>query len=128
MSVIRLSLALLSCCLLTAAAQAQSRAQAPYAPRHIYRSSYRPPLTSPYLNMLREDVSPAINYHALVKPQLQQEYVNARGKSNVATMRNELSAEEQARDPRAGSQNVRSTGHRGRFMDYSNYYFREPGQ
>jgi hypothetical protein len=109
-----------------AGAQAQQSSFSPNSPRKTYRSAYQRPATSPYLNLLREDVPTAINYHALVRPLVHQENVNTRDSANVARLKNQVSAEERAIDPRGGSPSVRPTGQRGRFMDYSSHYFRTP--
>lgn len=127
----RSTLALATLALLTLGlnlGRAQDFSYTPRAPKKNFRSAYTKPTTSPYLNLLREDFPSAYNYFTLVKPQVQQEYLDQYGMARVASLRNQLSADERPIDPRAGSPNVRSTGHRGRYMDYSNYYFRAPGQ
>ncbi len=98
------------------------------APRRTFRSSYRAPAFSPYLNLLRDDVPAAINYFTLVRPQVTQEYINTREDYGIAGLKNEVSAEQRIMHSRSGSTNIRPTGRTGRFMDYSGHYLRVPGR
>jgi hypothetical protein len=91
---------------------------------------YQParPTISPYLNLLRRDVGPLPNYHALVRPYLEQQSRNQ--EMSRAIQRNAERLEMLTQGPqRLRPAPVRPTGSGGRFQNYhhrSGEYFRLP--
>jgi hypothetical protein len=84
---------------------------------------YQPsrPTVSPYLNLLRRDVGPLPNYHALVRPQIQQyqnnqvqQYQLQQQRAAIQSNRQELLRVEAAA--------IAPTGTGAGFRNYSHYY------
>jgi hypothetical protein len=100
-------------------------------PAEAQARRYRPsrPTVSPYLNLLRPDVGPLPNYHALVRPQLEQQITNkeiaAALEANSKRLQFLQSGQGRVRDS-----GVRATGISGGFQSAFNRsgssYFRYP--
>ena len=82
-------------------------------------AAQRTPSFSPYLNLLRNDTNPALNYYTLVRPQVRQDQTNRVRQAEL----DELQEEVTPQTIRRGSpQPVRSTGHASRYMDYQRFF------
>ena len=87
------------------------------------------PTTSPYLNLLRDDIGIVPNYHALVRPQQRQQQVNQQQQQTIRQQQRQIQDLNrdvlQIRDP-----NIRATGTASSFMNYSHFYNnnRSPGR
>lgn len=84
------------------------------------------PTVSPYMNLFREDFSGEsdLNYQTLVRPQLDQQRVNAQvQRQNMELSRRvqSISAQSNYGNP-GGSQNQYPTGHPTSFRYYSHFY------
>jgi hypothetical protein len=79
-----------------------------------YRS-FGPPTVSPYINILRGGVNPAINYYGLVRPQLYFQNTLNQVQQQQLSDESTLAAQGQ---PGA----VPVTGHISYFRNYSHYY------
>jgi hypothetical protein len=80
------------------------------------RAQGRKPPVSPYLNLARRDVNPAINYYGLVRPQL--EFRNA-----IQRLDNQLTADQQGVPGSDFSADVPVTGQRAQFQTQNKYFF-----
>ncbi|MBN1853883.1 MAG: hypothetical protein JW829_14210 [Pirellulales bacterium] len=83
------------------------------------------PTVSPYLNLLREDLTgeAAPNYYSLVKPQLDQINFNAQQmRQNQLMARRIQGIQSQSAFPVSGSQYLIPTGHPFAYMNYLHYY------
>jgi hypothetical protein len=94
--------------------------------RRPFRASYPANSVSPYVNLLRNDLPAVVNYYTLVRPEFDQQAFNARESAGIGRLQSEVGRAQQVGD--AWTPSMRSTGHTGRFMSYSQFYFREPGQ
>lgn len=98
-----------------------------YFPNQRSRRNFRTvsqvssPPVSPYLNLTRTDVPASLNYFTLVRPQVEQDYMRAQLSGAGRPARQIQNTVPVTRRPG-------QTGHVARFMDYSNFYFRKPGQ
>ncbi len=110
----------LTCCLLYATPAVRAQPYAPGGPGGA--AGYNPnprPVLSPYLNLLRPGVSPAVNYYGLVRPQ--QGFMNQFGQlqqqvqSNAAGMTDQNTMAMQALAQLL-------TGHKTGFMTQSKYF------
>ena len=86
-------------------------------------TSHRPTI-SPYLNLLRSDEGGAApNYHAFVRPQLQQNRVNQQQTRRNQTVYRQLqSIQSRPAFPTQGSQRMYPTGHRTLFLNHMHFY------
>jgi hypothetical protein len=95
-----------------------ARAQVPYSQPQL-GNPYQRPTISPYLNMLRPGVNPALNYYGLVRPQVQTT-------RTLQTFQQELQTVAGALAPTTelGMQpnNLPTTGHRTTFYNYGTYF------
>ena len=91
----------------------------PYSPPQTY-NPYARPTISPYLNMLRTNVNPALNYYGLVRPQMQTSRALQAFQQELLPVAGGLPpAVEQAS---AASSLLPTTGHRTSFYNYSTYF------
>ncbi len=124
LSVSRISLALLLSAVCVTAASAQVRPEMNPAQRNrVTRraaAAQRTPSFSPYLNLLRNDTNPALNYYTLVRPQVRQDQTNRLRQAELDELQTEV--EPQASRQRGTPQRVRSTGHASRYMDYQRFF------
>src|SRR4051794_32395176 len=92
------------------------------APIGRYTSPYQnQPTLSPYLNMLRSGTSPAINYHSLVRPQME----TSQNLSNLQQQFQQLDSTMLAQGTTTGTPTAGSfltTGHPVAFMNYGNFF------
>jgi hypothetical protein len=110
------SLILASAGMLALFVSGRTCAQTPYSRPGGYAPS---PTVSPYLNLLRPG-SRAINYYDLVRPQ--QQFTGA-----IQQLQGEVALNQQAVSDLQGLP-VLTTGHRTRFMSYSQYFQNIGGQ
>lgn len=89
------------------------------------------PTISPYLNLLRENVSPIPNYYSLVRPQLQQQRINQQQQSLLIRQNSEIRQLQtnllrtQAEGPVSGTPSwFQNPGSRSTFLNTSQYYGR----
>jgi uncharacterized protein YqkB len=75
---------------------------------------YGTPAVSPYINLLRPGINPAVNYYGSVRPQLQYNTAINSLEQQVQASRVAMTAAE--------SQAVPSTGHPIYFMNYQRYF------
>jgi hypothetical protein len=124
LSLPRVSLALLMIAVCVPAASAQVRPEMNPAQRNrVTRraaAAQRTPSFSPYLNLLRNDTNPALNYYTLVRPQVRQDQTNRMRQAELDELQNEM--EPQSSHQRGTPQRVRATGHASRYMDYQRYF------
>ncbi len=102
--------------LLVLAAAHEAPAQYPGSLAPGYAPNQSGPTFSPYLNLLRRDSSPAINYYGLVRPEQQF-------RSTMQNLANEL--EQTQADVAGGAgqpQTLTQTGHPIQFFNLSHYY------
>ncbi len=113
--------ALVGCSVLLVAEVSFGQATSSYN-RQPYPTRYQParPTVSPYMNLFRNGTSPALNYQTLVRPQIRQEDTNQRERAAVDRLQRQVGEVSQA--VYAPSRNLRTTGHRTVFLDYSHYY------
>lgn len=83
----------------------------------VARAQGRRPPVSPYLNLARRDVNPAINYYGLVRPQL--EFRNA-----LQRVENQVTGLEQQGAPGSDfTADLPATGQRAGFQTQNRYFF-----
>jgi hypothetical protein len=84
-----------------------------------YPGGYRPPF-SPYLNLLRPGVNPALNYYGLVRPQVEF-------RNSIQGLERQVGAlDSQLANQEAGASAFPTTGHPVQFMNTSHYFGRSP--
>lgn len=123
--------ALLAVLMVSSEAQAQIRQQT----GRRQRQSYRPPVTSPYINLLSGGTNPAIVYQGIVLPQLEQQRydqmqsnniqrINSDIQQNRTMIKQETTRTNQQVNQLAVDLGVKPamTGTRTRFMNRSNYF------
>ncbi|MFO0947526.1 MAG: hypothetical protein U1D30_16640 [Planctomycetota bacterium] len=128
-----ISAALLAMLLATAEANAQ-QFQRGGSPRQS-RQSYRPPVTSPYINLLSGGSNPSVVYQGIVLPQLEQQQFDRLQSNNiqrinadVANNRQMIQQESKRTDKRFNQLAVdlgtkpAMTGTRTRFMSRSDFF------
>jgi hypothetical protein len=95
-----------------------AQAQVPYSQPQL-SNPYQRPTISPYLNMLRPNVNPALNYYGLVRPQLQTTRTLQTFQQELQTVAGALAPTTQL-----GTQadNLPTTGHRTTFYNYGTYF------
>jgi hypothetical protein len=116
-------LSLVICLACSSAALAQVRPEMSPAQRNRVNrraaAAQKTPSFSPYLNLLRNDTNPALNYFTLVRPQVRQDQTNRVRQAEL----DELQEEVVPQTVRRGApQPVRSTGHASRYMDYQRFF------
>ena len=84
--------------------------------RYSRSATTQQPAVSPYLNLLRTDVPPGVNYLTLVRPQMDQAQA-------AGAAANRLQAPLSANV--TSTRHMNKAGHVSRFMDYSGYFFRK---
>lgn len=82
------------------------------------------PTVSPYLNLFREDFDESIpNYHAFVRPQLQQQRANRRQQAEIERLERQVRAAEAAPAPTGAYGAMPATGRTAaRFGDTGQFY------
>lgn len=90
--------------------------------RRPYASPLSRPTLSPYLNLLRQDGSPASNYYTLVRPQLRQQATNIQLNQQLMQQDQQLGDLRQTVEFGAGQTGLAPTGRGASFMNYSHYY------
>jgi hypothetical protein len=84
------------------------------------RAVYNRPTTSPYLNLARpQGASGVPNYQTLVRPQVQQDRLNAQQRTAMKNLQSEIANIEGAPPPYKG---VRPTGHTTTFQSHGGYF------
>ncbi|MGD9647715.1 MAG: hypothetical protein AB7U73_18530 [Pirellulales bacterium] len=120
----RISLALLALAVCAPATSAQMRAEMnPSQRNRVTRrasAAQRTPSFSPYLNLLRNDTNPALNYFTLVRPQVRQDQTNRLRQAELDELQREVSPQPQRQ--MGTPQRVRATGHASRYMDYQRFF------
>src|SRR5262249_11066063 len=85
-------------------------------PPVVSAQARRPPV-SPYLNLARRDVNPAINYYGLVRPQLEFRNALQRGANQGPGL------EQQGTSGSDFTGDIPATGQRGQFQTHGKYFF-----
>jgi hypothetical protein len=90
----------------------------PRAGRVLGQSPQRRPSVSPYLNLARRGVPPAINYYGLVRPQFEF-------RSSIQNLQGQVTALEQPGpvDTTEFTSDLPPTGQRAQFMSHTRYFF-----
>ncbi|MBX9789803.1 MAG: hypothetical protein K2Y37_12870 [Pirellulales bacterium] len=117
-----LALVLVAVCVPAASAQVRSE-MSPAQRNRVSRraaAAQRTPSFSPYLNLLRNDTNPALNYFTLVRPQVRQDQTNRMRQAELDELQNEVQPQDLRQ--RGTPQRVRATGHASRYMDYQGYF------
>lgn len=102
-------------------------AQTPYPPNLGAgpRPTFRPPTTSPYLNLLRGG-NVASNYYQGVLPEVRQRVLNYQFRSSIQTLdtrtQEQPISSEEALELLPGIRPLASTGHMATFNNYGSYY------
>jgi hypothetical protein len=119
----RAFLGLIVCLVCAPAALAQMRPEMnPSQRNRVARraaAAQRTPSFSPYLNLLRNDFNPALNYYTLVRPQVNQDQTNRVRQAELDELQDEVTPQTVRR---GAPQPVRSTGHASRYMDYQRFF------
>lgn len=102
-----IGLLMLGLLLMPASVRAQRPGARPTTP-------YRPPVFSPYLNLLRRDANPAVNYYGLVRPE--KEF-----RQSLQALQQEINGAQLA-PTTSQADGLPITGHPTQFMNYSHYY------
>jgi hypothetical protein len=79
------------------------------------------PAFSPYLNLLRGNQSPALNYYGLVRPQIQ-------ARESILGLQNQVGANQEAiGGVQAGLTDLTATGHQTMFLNHGSYFLTQGG-
>jgi len=97
---------------------APARAQYPYV--RPQTNPYNKPVVSPWINLNRGG-NPAVNLYGLVQPQLETS-------STLTQLQQQQQALATGAVALGGNQNLPTTGHPTRFLNYSHYFLRQGGQ
>ena len=114
--------AVLALTVLLGPAVAESAAQTGRRPSINPRlNAIRRPTVSPYLELLNTNNRFGLpSYQAYVRPQIEQQAVNRQQQAEIRRLERDIARQGAAN--RAGSNDVRGTGHRSYFGNYSHYY------
>lgn len=102
-------------------------AQGPYPPNLGAgpRPTFRPPTTSPYLNLLRGG-NAAVNYYGVVLPEVNQRVLNYQFRSSIQTLDTRTAAPApptaDTEELLPGLRPLPGTGHMATFGNYGGYY------
>ncbi|QDU59123.1 hypothetical protein [Aeoliella mucimassa] len=81
------------------------------------------PTISPYLNLFREESSEELpNYHAFVRPMLQQQQTNTMNQRELNTLQSEVRQASYQQSSATSNGGVPITGHGTRYMNTSGFY------
>jgi hypothetical protein len=110
---VRASFLLLAACFVSAAAPNKASAQVPIGGPGGGAPQYRPAF-SPYLNLLRQGSSPAVNYYGLVRPEIN--FYNSINQINQQVSNNQQAIGD------IQSSAIPTTGHRVQFLNTGSYF------
>jgi hypothetical protein len=83
----------------------------------------RRPAVSPYMNLLNNNTGVATNYQSLVRPQIEQQNLNAKSSSAIRGLQKQAaSSAGRAASTTEGNVKLRKTGHTAVRESYSHFY------
>jgi len=88
-----------------------------------FDTSARRPSVSPYMNLINNNTGAATNYQSLVRPQIDQQNLNAQNASAIKNLqRSQASSSKGSKSTAEGNIKLRATGHAASRENYSHFY------